>query len=41
MDTIHSEDWSDMWDNDFRYYTEGRDKMGRPCKFELYLLLYI
>ncbi|OXA64701.1 protein real-time isoform X2 [Folsomia candida] len=30
MDTIHTEDFSDMWKNDFRYYTEGRDKLGRP-----------
>ncbi|OXA63243.1 hypothetical protein Fcan01_01172 [Folsomia candida] len=30
MDTIHSEDWSDMWGADFRYFTEGRDKLGRP-----------
>lgn len=33
MDTIHSEDWSDMWDNDYRYYIDGRDKMGRPFLF--------
>ncbi|OXA44907.1 SEC14 cytosolic factor [Folsomia candida] len=30
MDTIHSEDWSDMWNDDIRYYVDGRDKLGRP-----------
>ncbi|OXA63241.1 SEC14-like protein 4 [Folsomia candida] len=30
MDTIQSEDFSDMWESDIRYNLEGRDKMGRP-----------
>ncbi|XP_021961696.1 protein real-time-like [Folsomia candida] len=30
MDSIHDEDWSDMWNDDIRYYIDGRDKLGRP-----------
>ncbi|OXA63247.1 hypothetical protein Fcan01_01176 [Folsomia candida] len=33
MDKIHTQDWSDMWDADFHYFTDGRDKLGRPYMF--------
>jgi len=40
MDTIHDEDWSDIEeDYDFKYYLEGRDKIGRSSKFTMSLLI--
>ncbi|OXA58010.1 SEC14 cytosolic factor [Folsomia candida] len=29
MDTIHTEDWSDIEGQDYRYFLDGRDKLGR------------
>lgn len=40
MDTIHTEDWSDM-EAEYPYHIEGFDKQGQPGMFKPYINTYI